>query len=316
MSLYLGLDTSNYTTSICLYDGNTSTAVQNKRLLPVKDGKMGLRQSDAVFLHVRQLTQTARQLVRGCAGRLAAVGVSDRPGGREGSYMPCFLVGKMAGELLADCLDIPCYTHTHQCGHIAAALYSAGQLSLMRQSFLAFHVSGGTTDCLLVQPDAKEILHVEQVGTSLDLNAGQAVDRVGAMLGLPFPAGPALDRLAQSCMQPICVKPVLKGGDCCLSGVENQCAKLLQDGAEPSYVARYCIESILAAVSAMTEYAMGRHSGLPVLYAGGVMSNHIIQETLSRRFRTQKVSFAQPEYSCDNAVGAALLAYQKHCREQ
>ena len=197
MNGFLGLDTSNYTTSVA-FCAQSGEVLQEKHLLPVKAGEMGLRQSDAVFHHVRQLPEMTEKLFAREAFTVTAVAASDRPQQKDGSYMPCFLVGAGAARELGALLHIPVHFFTHQQGHVAAALYGADKLSLIHEPFLAFHVSGGTTDALLVRPDETFGISCEVVAHSLDLKAGQLIDRVGGMLGLPFPAGPALEKLALS----------------------------------------------------------------------------------------------------------------------
>ena len=185
----LGIDTSNYTTSAALYDTVSGDIKQEKLLLPVKSGELGLRQSDAVFHHTKQLPIVIGKLFDGSAQAPEAVGVSVRPRNIDGSYMPCFLCGEGLAESISAINNVPIYKTSHQIGHILAALYSAKKLELIGERFIAFHVSGGTTDCLLVQPDEENILNITEIGTSLDLKAGQAVDRTGVMLGLQFPCG-------------------------------------------------------------------------------------------------------------------------------
>ncbi len=313
MARYLGLDTSNYTTSVAAFEAETGALWQVKQLLPVKDGELGLRQSDAVFHHVRQLPELLERLKAEAGGLsgIAAVGVSDRPSQAAGSYMPCFLSGEGAARQTAALLDVPLYRFSHQQGHVMAALYGAGALSLRTAPFLAFHVSGGTTDALLVQPDEDTVIRCERVAGSLDLKAGQLVDRVGGMLGLPFPAGPSLEQLAQ----PIKGKPPrpsMEGASCHLSGVENQCRKLLNDGVAPAEVARFCLLSVRAAVEAMTERLLTAYGDMPVVYAGGVMSNAYLREVLEQRFGGR---FAPPVYSADNATGIAVLTALKAGKE-
>ena len=199
MGRYIGLDTSNYTTSAAVFDTETGVMRQVKRPLPVKEGELGLRQSDAVFHHTRQLPDVLEQLMAECGHRSFAidgVAASDRPRQAEGSYMPCFLAGAGTARSLATVTGAPFYFFSHQQGHVAAAAFGAGRTDWLHRRFLAFHVSGGTTDALLVTPDGEDILRCETVAASLDLKAGQLIDRVGRMLGLPFPAGPALERLA------------------------------------------------------------------------------------------------------------------------
>lgn len=305
----LGLDTSNYTTSAALYLPAEHCVVQHKKLLPVAPGQMGLRQSDALFHHVRQLPDIVEALRREAGDAVVCVGASDRPQQVDGSYMPCFLAGAGAAREIAACLKVPVYFFTHQQGHVAAALYSADKLVWMHERFLAFHVSGGTTDALLVEPDEQEVIRCRVVARSLDLKAGQLVDRVGGMLGLSFPAGPALERLALEAEEMPRVRASMEGANCHLSGVQNQCDRLLAAGASHAHVARFCLASIEAALIAMTEALFAEYGTLPLLYAGGVMSNSILRAHLSARFGG---AFAEPVFSADNAAGIAVLAAMRH----
>ncbi|MFA9380647.1 MAG: peptidase M22 [Acetanaerobacterium sp.] len=309
MSVFLGIDTSNYTTSAALYDRSTQTAAGEKQLLPVKQGALGLRQSDAVFHHVRQLPAVMGRLFANTDAKPCAVGYSARPRDEDGSYMPCFLAGECAAKAVAAAAAISAYAFSHQAGHLAAALYSAGRLDLIDSSFLAFHVSGGTTECLYVTPHPEQIFQIQRIGQSLDLKAGQVIDRVGTMLGLSFPAGMALDTLAQQSARSDRITPTIRGMDCCLSGLENQCKRMIADGEAPCDVAHYCIEYIAATLARMTELAIAAHGALPLLYAGGVMSNSMIRSDFSRRFGGL---FAAPDFSSDNAAGIAILASLRH----
>ena len=310
MSNYIGLDTSNYTTSVAALEAVTGALWQYKRLLPVKAGEMGLRQSDAVFHHTRQLPELVEQLCAGCdlPDNVKAIGVSTRPQETAGSYMPCFLVGVSAARQLSAVLKKPLYEFTHQQGHVAAALYGSGSMDLLERPFLAFHVSGGTTDALLVRPCEKTVIACQTVACSKDLKAGQLIDRVGGMLGLPFPAGPSLDKLAQTATRIPRVKVSMDGSSCHLSGVENQCRDLLKKGTSAQDVAQFCLSNVTAALESMTEKLLLEYGELPVVYAGGVTSNTFIRSVLSQRFGGR---FAPSEFSCDNAVGIAVLTALK-----
>lgn len=303
---FLGIDTSNYTTSAALYDGEA--IIQCKELLKVKEGAIGLKQSDAVFSHTMQLPRLMEELMKGQTGRLKGIGVSSRPRNVEGSYMPCFMVGMSVGRCLAATENIPLYTTAHQLGHIMAALYSIKKLELRHEPFLAFHVSGGTTEALLVTPDEQEILKAEIVAKSLDLKAGQAIDRVGVLLGLPFPAGAALDELSRRSTKNISVRPTVKGLDCCLSGLENQCKKLFDAGENPEDIANFCIQYIMETLDVMTAGLRREYGRLPLVYAGGVMSNSKIRAALTEKYGA---FFAEPRFSSDNAAGVAILASLK-----
>ncbi len=304
MSTCLGFDTSNYTTSVAWIDATHQQVIQEKQLLPVKEGEMGLRQSDAVFHHVRQLPDVVERLFASCSKSVDCVAASERPQEVDGSYMPCFLVGMGSARQMAATLGVPYYGVTHQQGHVAAAALGAGRLDLLERPFLAFHVSGGTTDALTVDPCKKGIITCQAVAKSTDLKAGQLIDRVGGMLGLRFPAGPALEVLASQATGTYRVRASLKDGYCSLSGVENQCRQMLDRGSKPAEVARFCMESVRAALEGMTEHLLSNYPNRPLLYAGGVMSNQWLKDIFEQRYGG---SFAPPAFSTDNAAGVALL---------
>ncbi len=305
---YLGIDTSNYTTSAALYDTETDTVVQRKMLLPVKPGEKGLRQSDAVFHHTVQLPQIITDLFTETGGPVDSVGVSVFPRREAGSYMPCFLAGKSAARAVAAVLGCSCAEFSHQEGHIAAALYSAGKMPLLSTPFLAFHVSGGTTEALLVTPDKINPFTVQCIARSLDLKAGQLIDRVGVMLGLSFPCGKALEALSEQSKQRYRLKPTMKGADCCLSGLENQCQKMLASGETKEDIAQFCISGVLAALIGMADALQSEFERLPIIFSGGVASNRMLRSVLSERYGAY---FAEPAFSADNAAGISILTALK-----
>lgn len=301
---FLGIDTSNYTTSAALFDDRTGTVTQKKMLLPVKQGEKGLRQSDAVFHHTVQLPQVLTELFSENPGAPDCVGVSIFPRREKGSYMPCFLVGKAAAEAIRVSENKPLRTFSHQEGHIVAALFSAKRLDLLKETFLAFHVSGGTTEALLVTPNDTELFSVRIVGQSLDLKAGQLIDRTGVMLSLPFPCGKDLEVLSEHSDKTYNVKPTMKGADCCLSGIENQCQAMFQKGESPADIAKFCMCSVLTALSEMVSVLRKEYGDLPVLFSGGVSSNKLLKKELSEKYGA---IFAEPAFSADNAAGIAVL---------
>ena len=307
MSVALGIDTSNYTTSLAVYERSEDRFFQCRKLLPVKEGQLGLRQSDAVFHHMQQLPELFEQIPDQWLRRdaLSAIGVSLRPRDAEGSYMPCFLAGSGYARVLGKAYQLPVKAFSHQAGHLMAALYSAGRMDLYGQNFLAFHLSGGTTEAVLVRPSSENPFALTCVAGSLDLKAGQVVDRVGLMLGCSFPAGKELAALAEKSGAVFHVKASMKGCDCSLSGLENQAQVLWKKGYSKEDVAKFTIDSIEKALSAMTERLLEQYGSLPLVYAGGVMSNRQIREKICSKF---SACFAKPELSSDNAVGIALLA--------
>ena len=306
--LFLGIDTSNYTTSAAIFNSENNSITQVRKLLPVKKGEKGLRQSDAVFSHTQQLSPLIKELTENINGDISCIGVSSRPRNIEGSYMPCFTVGVCSAECIASALKKPLHRFSHQQGHIIAALYSAGKLDLIKESFIAFHVSGGTTEALMVTPDKENVINCEIIASSTDLKAGQAVDRTGIMLGLDFPCGAELDKLSRLSDKNFKIKPTVKDGCCSLSGVENKCRKMIDDGEKSEDVAKFCIQYICQTLDEMTEYLLVKHGNLPLVFSGGVMSNSYINEVLSAKYGA---FFAKSEFSSDNAAGIALLSYLK-----
>lgn len=302
--LTLGIDTSNYATSLAVFDTLAGEVVcDTKRFLPVRPGQLGLRQSEALFHHTQALPEMLRELSQKAdLTAVGAVGVSAKPRPVEGSYMPCFTAGVSAAWAFAAGRGIPVCLTTHQQGHLAAALFAAGRPALWEGPVLVFHISGGTTDLLLRRPDGG----VETLGTSSDLYAGQAVDRIGVRLGFAFPAGEQVSRLAAESDEPIRPRATVKGLSCSLSGLENQCVRLLEQGKSPAYVCRYCLLCVGETVVRMTREALRLHPGLPVVCAGGVMSSPVIRDYVQARL--PGVCFVPGRFSSDNAIGVAVLA--------
>ena len=300
----IGIDTSNYTTSIAFFDG---TQGENcSKLLPVKAGELGLRQSDAVFAHVKSLPELSGRLFSHIrAENITAVGVSTRPRAVEGSYMPCFMVGYSHAKLLADTLHVPLVEVSHQQGHVAASLWSAGHMELMDQPHIAWHLSGGTTELLLVEPEGKNVRCTKIGGTS-DISAGQLIDRTGQLLGLPFPAGKHLDALSQGAADKEVYRVKCKDMTFSLSGIQNKVQQYYEKSGDGAETAAYALRCVAFAVSAATRQALEAYPGLRVVFSGGVASNSMLRRTLA----PFDPVFAQPQFSTDNAMGVAVLAHR------
>ncbi len=305
---YIGIDTSNYTTSAALFEASERRFYSNvKRLLTVAEGERGLRQSDAVFAHVKNLPSvTDEAFAKIESEALRAVGVSAFPRDNEGSYMPCFLAGEAAASTLAHASGKRLHRFSHQAGHLMAAMWSSCSPDLLTREFIAFHVSGGTTELLFVRPRAESpIPEITLLGGTSDLNAGQCIDRIGVSMGLDFPCGPKLEELALANTERVeKAKLSVKGLSCNLSGLENKAAKLLADGKSKEYTAAFVLDFIGRTLISLTENAQDGRS-LPVLYAGGVMSNSIIKDMIKKAGFDAR--FAEPKFSADNAAGCALL---------
>lgn len=297
----IGFDTSNYTTSIAYYDGQDG--INCSKLLPVKPGELGLRQSDAVFAHVKGLPELSGRLFSDIdLHTVTAVGVSTRPRAVEGSYMPCFMVGYSHAKLLADALHVPLVELSHQQGHVAASLWSANRMDLLEKTHLAWHLSGGTTELLLITPEGRSV-SCEKIGGTTDISAGQLIDRTGQLLQLPFPSGKHLDDLSTDASNKDVFRVKCDGLTFSLSGVQNKVQQYYADCESAAETAAFALRCICGAVYRATQNALTQYGDLPVVFSGGVASNSML------RLHMQSLSpiFSAPQFSTDNAMGIAVL---------
>lgn len=318
----LGIDTSNYRTSICLMDENGRVLLDRRKLLQVKPGERGLQQSAAVFQHVKHLPE----LLEGAGlppGRLQAIAVSAAPRPVPGSYMPVFQVGLSYARWLARFLNVPCFLTTHQEGHLAAGVWSlgdTGQRLNQVSAFTAVHLSGGTSEILSVVP-CPTGYKVETIGGSTDLYAGQLIDRVGVALGLPFPAGPALEQLANNGEESrLRISSAVKGTWFSFSGPETQALRWVAAGMPPAAIARAVEVCVANTLEKALRNAFAAGYPKDVLWVGGVVANRWMRNRLKQRLEHPAVGarcyFSAPEYSGDNACGVALVGWKQLCVHQ
>lgn len=298
----LAFDTSNYTTSVALFDGAEGHNVS--RLLDVEQGSLGLRQSDALFAHVKRLPELTDRLFSDFGhDKLVAVGASTRPRAVEGSYMPCFLAGKSQAEVISSAFNIPFYAFSHQQGHIAASCWASGRMDLMDCPHLAWHLSGGTTELLLVQPEGISV-KAEKIGGTTDISAGQLIDRTGKLLGLPFPSGKHLDALSKEARDRVVFPVKVNGTFFSLSGVENKVYSYHK--GVPAETAAYALRCLIGAIVKATKNALKEYPDYEVVFAGGVASNSLLREKCANL----PAVFCPPQFATDNAMGTAILTWR------
>ena len=315
-NFYFGFDTSCYTTSFAVCDCGGNIIANEKKMLSVKGGERGLRQSDAVFQHTVNMEYISGKIAGFMSShpssRPSAVGCSVRPRDAEGSYMPCFLAGAAAARNIAAVCDADFYAFSHQSGHVSAALYGSGAAHLFGKEFIAFHVSGGTTDILHVTGSFDGSFDTVRIGGTKDLNAGQVIDRAGVLMGLPFPSGKHLEASSLTAEgDPPSYKPCVNGLECNLSGLENKAAELFSSTRDIPLTSLFVLRAVLDTLSSLTDNVSKNYPGLPIVYSGGVMSCAMIKDGLSGTDRF----FAKPEFSADNAAGIAYLTMLKHKSE-
>lgn len=309
---FVGIDTSNYTTSVSVVTRDGRVLLNYKAPLPVKEGERGLRQSDAVYAHVKNQPSAMAALSRVINEYdlvPVAVGFSASPTNSANSFMPCFMCGRAFADTFAAGHNIPIYSYSHQEGHIAAAAFSAtDSLDILKKRLIAFHVSGGTTDIVICTPD-KFRFDTQRIGGSNDLHAGQLIDRVAVMMGLQFPGGPAIERSAARAdgfNEKITIS--VNNFNCNLSGGENVAKSIYAKSGE-EHAAFYVLSYIAATLNKLSDNLRNAFPDLPILYSGGVMSNAYIKSILSKRELTY---FATPQFSADNAAGIALLTRERY----
>lgn len=327
----LAFDTSNYRTSVCLINTKGELIAEHKDLLDVEQGERGLQQSRALFQHVKQLAPQMESIFSAISSpdplanpssNIVAVAASVAPRPVEGSYMPVFLAGELLARSIAALLQVPFYRTTHQEGHIAAGEHTAPDQP-KHNRFLAVHLSGGTSELLLCDRTDGGY-HIEKIGGSRDLHAGQLIDRVGVALGLPFPAGPHLEKLAQrvsageadSVAEPVRVPSSTDGLFFHLSGPETALLKLIeQRQADPTQIARATEAVIANSLAKVLRKAVEQGYPREILVVGGVAANRYIQERLRERLEHPAVGshlyFCPPAYSGDNAYGVAIIGLKK-----
>lgn len=309
---YLGIDTSCYTTSCALVNEEGKLLQEERKLLEVKLGGRGLAQSNMVFQHTRALPILLEKLA--LEGELLGVGISAFPRREENSYMPAFLVGKGMGESLAHFQKVPCFSFAHQENHILAALREAGE-EIPREPFFALHVSGGTTE--LVYAKAHDHIGLESniIGATRDLHGGQFVDRVGVALGLSFPAGPALEKLAHHASEVNALPLSVKEGQISFSGPASEALRRIEkQSVTPEEIAKATFMAIGKGLTKMIDYHLLHYPIKRIIAVGGVMANSYLRADLEKLSdkRKVKLQFASPKYSSDNATGVAYGAYLMH----
>lgn len=307
--VYLGIDTSCYTTSVALLDTKGCLVGETRRILKVKEGKCGLQQSEMVFQHTRNLPDLMESVFNEDYN-IIGIGVSEKPRPLADSYMPAFMTGLGLARSLAAVHRVTVWKNSHQENHLEAARWSAQGPYTGR--FLFLHASGGTTDLLLCEKGEDGKVSLTEIGGSIDLHAGQFIDRVGVALGCGFPAGPAVEKLAQGATEVLDLPVSVNKCKVSFSGPSTAVLRKIEAGANPSTAAAGAQMVLATTFFRMLRNAVKEYKVKDVLLAGGVSSNGFIREFLKDRLSKHHVKLWIPEgrFSCDNALGNAVIAWQ------
>ncbi|NLA69717.1 MAG: O-sialoglycoprotein endopeptidase [Clostridiales bacterium] len=312
-SYYLGIDTSNYKTSIAIVDELGNISFNKSEFLEVEHGKRGLRQSEAFFKQSNALPQFVNDAMsRVDPKEIKAVGVSSRPRRIEGSYMPVFLAGENAAKIISSTLEIPMYEFSHQEGHIEAVLSSSKPTN---EGIIFFHLSGGTTEILKVHRNSNYGFDCEIIGGTKDISIGQLLDRIGVAIGMNFPAGPELDRIAS--LNPITLLPrkiKLSDGYFNLSGIETDMMRKILNFDDAHKWIPGLFQTLSELLYEVSKDLATQYNLNSIYLCGGVSASDTIRSNIGElkekddNSNNLKFIFGEPSLSGDNAVGIARLA--------
>ena len=308
--IIIGIDTSCYTTSIAAITLNREIVFNEKIMLNVKNGERGLRQSDAVFQHIKNFGEISERLkkhIHKKGYKVEMICASAKPRDVEESYMPVFEVGKNFAKTMAAIFDCEMLETTHQENHIAASLYGCDKEDLER--FISVHMSGGTMEILLTEKGDKGY-KTEIVGGTKDISFGQLIDRVGVKMGYDFPAGKYVDENALLCKEDVMsgLKTSVKDGYMNISGLENQVYKLMEE-KDKYYVSKAVMNAAIKSLDKALRFVCDKHSIEDVVFVGGVASSKYISKKLSKKLQRNNINsfFTDGAYSSDNACGCAII---------
>ena len=314
-NIIIGIDTSCYTTSIAAISLDKSIILNEKIMLNVKKNSNGLRQSEGVFQHINNLGELSENLKSLYSDyNIVGVCVSKKPRHIENSYMPVFTVGYNFGKVISNSLNCKFYETTHQENHIEASLLNSNIVN--RDRFLSVHMSGGTTEILLVtkKNDSLEY-NIEIVGGTKDISFGQLIDRTGVRLGYDFPAGKYIDKNAIECERKILkgLKTSVKDGYMNLSGLENQINKIIEV-EDSKYISKLVLDSVVRNLYKALTYISRLNNIDEIVFCGGVAASEYVRNNLSVKLKKEKIYsyFTKPEYSTDNACGCAIIGVDKY----
>jgi N6-L-threonylcarbamoyladenine synthase len=261
--------------------------------------------------HLKKLPLVVQQSLDQAAvalDQIDAIGVTYGPG-----LMGCLLVGLSYAKALAFGLNRPLVGVNHLEGHIFAHYLEHPEAP---PPFIALIVSGGHTSLVYVESYGR----YETLGQTRDDAAGETFDKVGKLLGLPYPAGPAIDRLAQQ-GDPQAVplpRPMLDSEDYdfSFSGLKTALAIYLRThpNLAPADLAASLQEAVVDVLIEKALMAVRAKGAQRIVVVGGVAANSRLRERLFQESQRQGYAIFFPSLALctDNAAMIAAVAYFKH----
>ena len=312
--LILGIETSCDETGIALYDSNKGLlghTLHSQIDLHAEYG--GVVPELASRDHIRYIIPLINQLLNKTSiakEAINAIAYTAGPG-----LSGALLVGSTVGESLSFALGIPSIPVHHLEGHLLAPMLEDKKPVF---PFLALLVSGGHTQIIHV----KRIGQYDIVGDTLDDAAGEAFDKTAQLLGLGYPGGAALSKLAESGKPKYDLpKPMLhsKDFDFSFSGLKTAVLTLVKKQPEltdtiKANIAASFQESITEVLIYKTLKAMNFLNLNQIVVSGGVGANKQLREKLTKSSQENnfKLFFPSLEFCTDNGAMIALAGYLRH----
>jgi N6-L-threonylcarbamoyladenine synthase len=311
--LILGIETSCDETGLALYDSAAGRLLAHAvySQVAMHEAYGGVVPELASRDHVRRLVPLTREVLARAGRRiedLGAIAYTEGPG-----LAGALLAGTAFARSLAHALGVPAIGIHHLEGHLLSPLLSAKAPAF---PFVALLVSGGHTQLMRVQ----EVGRYELLGETQDDAAGEAFDKTAKLLGLGYPGGPALSKLAES-GQPGRYKlprPMLASGDLefSFSGLKTAVLTLLRKEKQVSRpdLARAFVDAVVEVLVAKCALAMERTGLTQLVVAGGVGANSQLRAALDARGRATgfdagfSVYYPEPELCTDNGAMIAFAA--------
>lgn len=269
--------------------------------------------------HVKNLPILAKKALKGYGGEIDVIAYTDHPG-----LEPSLLVGRTFAKTLGYALTIPTFPINHLHGHMFASFANLTHASGLRLQdvfpAIGLIISGGHTQLYKMDSFQK----IELLGETVDDALGEALDKGARILGLPYPGGPEIEKLAKKGRRDVFIfpSPMLKSGDLqfSFSGLKTallyKVEKLQKSEKSNKLPDQTKADLALAYQEAAFKVILGKtkqallQGARSLFVGGGVAANQTLREGLlslrSREFPAVRVCIPEKQFCTDNAVMIAL----------
>jgi N6-L-threonylcarbamoyladenine synthase len=314
----LAIESSCDDTSAAVFrnDVKLSNIIANQSIHEAYGGVVPELASRAHQKNIVPVVQQALKKANVAKEQLSAIAFTKGPG-----LLGSLLVGGSFAKSLAIALKIPLIEVHHMQAHILAHFIKEPDHNTPEFPFLALTISGGHTQIVKVS----DYFEMEIIGNTLDDAVGEAFDKCGKMLGLDYPAGPVIDKLAKHGNPEAFTfsKPKVKGLDFSFSGLKTAVLYFLQreKKKDPEFVEKHLEDICASFQKTVVEILMDKlklavkSTGISqVAIGGGVSANSGIRQALLNAEKEWgwKCHIPKLEYCLDNAAMIAIVGYHKY----